>query len=668
MVQQGGQSGMGAEDARKMREALQSVTQDLQGLQRGLVAQLSEEVARLQAEKSRLMTDIEKLQAYHRALQSRQLESLSQQQIAQQQIWAKQLAQILASHLQAQIAERLNQLAAQAPSSPLPPTGDQGALTAASGHSDNALRLLASLDSTFSNTFQTLQRELTTHQSSLYEHINRMQSLEQQGEAILETLINRLREQLQAEAARPTIAPPPTPPAPPVYSDGTNDPSNRSVAGESRSFNPAGSPRSYPEPPRYPQAEPHYPNPPEPRYTPTPEENYFDARDLDQSDPDLSQPTPGNGAAIAGITSSPLPRHRQPQPPVRRSTLSFPGTPAALPSKPKKEVSQFQLGLILVLVSTLALSFHNVVVRIIGKSSTILGVFNTGGFLQLNFGNSLLILWLRMLVVLPLMVIVAMVLYPAVWRDVRKFLDAPDRRPMLNVLSSGFFLFLSQILIYIAIGQIGAGPAVTILFMYPIVTVPLAWVLFGDRPTNLRWIVMGTISLGVILTALPNLSAAGNVSGGGVLIAVLAGIAFAFYLLFMQLGFKKLHPIPVSLIQFFTIFILTSIILVLFDTNVHVDNATGFAWSGVLLGALTLIGYLTNNFGVRFMGAARASIIASSGPVLTALLAWILIQSPLQFVQILGILLVTGGVTALSFERMKGQPPAAKPVNGNSQR
>jgi drug/metabolite transporter (DMT)-like permease len=321
----------------------------------------------------------------------------------------------------------------------------------------------------------------------------------------------------------------------------------------------------------------------------------------------------------------------------------------------------------MVLISTVALSFHNVVVRIIGKESLVFGLFNLGGFLQLGLGNSILVLWLRMLVVLPLMVPVAMFLYPSVWRDTRRFLNATDRRPLFNVVGSGFFLFLSQILIYIAIGEIGAGPAVTILFMYPIVTVPLAWFLFGDRPTPLRWIVMVAISLGVILTALPNLSSANTVSGEGVFTAVLSGIAFAFYLLFMQIGFKKLHPIPVSLIQFFTIFILTSVILLLpFNLEIHVDNPGGFVLGGIILGALTLIGYLTNNFGVRFMGAARASIIASSGPVITALLAWLVIHSPLQAVQLLGILLVTGGVTALSFERMKGQPP--KPANGNGRK
>jgi drug/metabolite transporter (DMT)-like permease len=222
------------------------------------------------------------------------------------------------------------------------------------------------------------------------------------------------------------------------------------------------------------------------------------------------------------------------------------------------------------------------------------------------------------------------------------------------------------VLIYIAIGKIGAGSAVTILFMYPIVTVPLAWFLFGDRPTPLRWGVMAVISLGVIFTALPNISWEKLASGGaaGVVIAAIAGVAFAMYLILMQLGFRKLHPVPVSLLQFFTIFVLSAIILILLGPDlgvlVEADKRVGFIFGGILLGGLTLVGYLANNFGVRLMGAGLASIIASIGPVMTALLAWILIRDPLQGSQVFGIFLVTLGVGALSLERMKLQPKPKK--------
>jgi len=619
-----GQPEAGAPSAQTVESVLQSVTQDLTNLQQGVIGQLSRDVARLQAEKLRLMSDIDKLQAYYQTLQSRQLETLSQQQIAQQQLWAKQLAQVLSNHLQALMIQRLNQLASthQAVLTPQPNAGVP--LAAANGHSDHAHRLLASLDSTFSATFKALQQELNSYQSSLSQQLNRMQSMEQQGEAILEALINRLREQMQMEA-------------------------NRVVAPQM--------PREY----GYPKENGYATEGNDPRrgnYAPAPTNG-----GTAQLDPALPSPPQ---SSVRELHSRPNQLYNAASPPpiARPIPLEAPGAPLPLPTTTRQELSHFQIGLVLVLISTAALSVHNVVVRIIGRESVILGWLSggikLGGFIQLNLGNSLLILWLRMLIVLPLMVPVAMFLYPPVWRELKKFLTAPDRRPLFNVVGSGMFLFLSQVLIYIAIGKIGAGPAVTILFMYPIVTVPLAWFLFGDRPTRLRWAVMFTILLGVFFTALPGItSASGTMSGGGALIAIASGIAFAFYLLCMQLGFKKLHPIPVTLIQFSTIFVLSSVILTFLPPkDVQVDHPLGFVVGGILLGGLTLVGYLTNNFGVRYMGAALASIVASSGPVVTALLAFLLINNPLQWVQIFGILLVTLGVGALSFERMRHQRQA----------
>ncbi|NJO77038.1 MAG: EamA family transporter [Leptolyngbyaceae cyanobacterium RM1_406_9] len=335
-------------------------------------------------------------------------------------------------------------------------------------------------------------------------------------------------------------------------------------------------------------------------------------------------------------------------------------------------LSQFQIGLGLILLSTIALSLHNVVVGVIGNSTTVLGLFQLGGFLKLGLGNALLILLLRMMIVVPLMIWVAQRLYPAVWQDIKKFLISRDRRLLMTVIGSGGCLFLSQVLIYIAIAEIGPGVAVTILFMYPLITVPLAWFFFGDRPTLLRWGVMLIISVGIIFTALPRITQTSAVSGAGVAIAVGSGVAFACYLISMQICFRKLHPVPVSLAQFLTIGFLAAVSLILlpalplpdrWSAQVGIDQPLGFAIGGIFLGVLTLVGYLSNNFGVRFLGAARTSIIASTGPVLTALLAFLLTPGAftrLAGVQWLGIVIVTFGVIALSFEKMS--TVQAKPV------
>ncbi|HIK16755.1 MAG TPA: EamA family transporter [Leptolyngbyaceae cyanobacterium M33_DOE_097] len=601
MNHQGNQWQKGTNSSRSAEQILQTVSNELQNLHDGLIAQLSEEVLWLRTEKARLQTEVEALRQQQHALQTQRFEALSHQQMAQQQIWAKQLAQVIANHLQALIVERLSEMASAS-------TAKRAISISGNGTDETAQRLLSSFDASFTNTFKTLQRELDSYESSLSQQLNRMHTLEQQGATILEALIERLREQLQVEVATAR-----SPIGSPIPSNGhpTSDTAYEAA------------------PPVSPQ-------------------EFRDSFIQPSEDPATS--------TSSTAQSNPLP-------------LQFPATPVAPPPPVKRELSQFQVGLLLVLLSTLALSFHNVVVKIVGTPSVIFGWlgggYEMGGFIKLGLGNALLILWLRMLIVLPLMVPVAMFLYPPVWRDIRRFTTSDDRRPLINVFISGVSLFLSQILIYIAIGRIGPGVAVTLLFMYPIVTVPLAWLLFRDRPTRLRWVVMGIILLGVFFTALPRISWGAIVTGGatGVIVAALSGVAFAFYLLFMQLGFKKLHPVPVSLIQFATIFVLSSIVLLMpLDLGVKVGDSSGLFVGGLVLGILTLVGYLANNFGVRLMGASLASIIASSGPAVTALLGLLVINDKLQFIQFLGIFLVTFGVGLLSWERTK-QQASAKPAN-----
>ncbi len=353
MGQLGDQSETGAEEARTVEKILQTVGQDLKNLHQGLIVQLSQEVTRLQAEKSRLMSDIEKLQAYHRVLQSRQVETLTQQQTAQQQLWAKQLAQILAVHLQAQITERLNQITV--PSQQAISSAENPAALPANGHSDNAHRLLASLDTTFSNTFRTLQRELDSYQSSLSQQINRMHSLEQQGEAILEELISRLREQLQSETVR--------------------FPVNSALLIEERGYAPSDARHPLPQSSHYPPAENNFSSLENSYPIPSDSLNPFS----DRGYPDLtgeSGPTQFHNSQGVSPQAAPIP-------------IEFPAAPLPLPVKPKREINQFQLGLILVLISTVALSIHNVAVQVIGNESTILKPSKRVGLLILKFWATL---------------------------------------------------------------------------------------------------------------------------------------------------------------------------------------------------------------------------------------------------------------------------------------
>jgi drug/metabolite transporter (DMT)-like permease len=82
-----------------------------------------------------------------------------------------------------------------------------------------------------------------------------------------------------------------------------------------------------------------------------------------------------------------------------------------------------------------------------------------------------------------------------------------------------------------------------------------------------------------------------------------------------------------------------------------------------LLGVLTLLGYLLNNFGIRKIGGSRAAIIGATIPALTVIFAGFIIQETLQLEQALGVLLVTFGAVGFCFEKIRNQ---TKPYNKSS--
>ena len=139
--------------------------------------------------------------------------------------------------------------------------------------------------------------------------------------------------------------------------------------------------------------------------------------------------------------------------------------------------------------------------------------------------------------------------------------------------------------------------------------------------------------------------------------AVGAGITFSGYVLLTQMAAGKLHPIPFSLVNFSGIFVFSALSLMIplppkWAVNIDPSIWSGLIVGGIVLGVLTLFSYLLNNFAIRFAGAARASIIGTSGPALTALFGFIMIQEVLGFKQMLGMILVIVGVAAMSFERI----------------
>lgn len=599
----------GSADPREMEQLLRSMTQQLRDIQQNMGVQLSQDMARLQAEQSRLTADIQRLQNQQQQLQSRQMQS-APGRIANQQQWTKQLAQVMASQLQAELSDRFKQLAAPPPPPP-PLTGAEAPPSLSppqatpSNYNENAYRLLASLDTTLNTTFKTLQQELSSYQSSLSQQLGRMHSLQQQGEVILETLVDRLIEQLQEEASNvQTTAE--------IISGGPQQ--RLAIAQQQQQRAQTGTaPPSSPTQPRDPEK-----------------------------------------AAIAEPRTAP------------------PATPAPTPNPENKA---FLTGIILALFSSLTISFQNIVTRVILSDQSLFGL-GAGQILAPGVGNSLLILAIRMfMVVLVMGLWVAPGLYPNTWRDLKQLGNPEKRGKVWYAIGSGICLFASQFCIYIALGNIATGIAITLFFIFPPVTAILAWLIFGARPTFIFALATLTIFSGCFLTVSANIGSPGFGDPRlGAVMAIMAGLTFAGYVIFTQLSSKKLklHPAPFSVINF-TVILLLSVPLVLIGGEATGVNDGFLAWTvaegmwgalflgSLALAATTAIGYVLNNFAIPIIGAPLASVIAATGPGLTSLMALIFIGEELGLNEWLGVFIVSVWVLGISVDNMNKQKKPAPP-------
>jgi len=365
---------------------------------------------------------------------------------------------------------------------------------------------------------------------------------------------------------------------------------------------------------------------------------------LPAPDQDGSSPRSNQGEIVRSAAESPLPVV----------------PPTQLQRHPQKQSTRKRLvGLVLVLLSLLALAFENVFVNIIFNATAIpFGIASltagfpapVGGFWKPTLGNTLLVLWSRMLVVVPMAAILSLGFYRGVWRDIQQVLKSRNWGLFGTLLCSGFFLFLSKVFLYLALGVIAPGVATIIFFIYPIVLL-----LLSDRFN--RWshfIPFAMVIAGFVLTTLP--SGSGELSQFGVTLASGAAIAFALHLMLMQNLAKQLHPMPILLLNLAIVLIFSALgVMISFPASWGLVFApslsSNLVISGLVLGGVTLISYSFNTMGIARSGAASASVLGATLPILTALLAWILIQSPLTVPQLVGMVLVTLGVAALNMVR-----------------
>ena len=703
--------------SRAAENALWDIVEDLENLQQNVIKSLQDDVKRLEAEKTRLVNDIQRLIEEKDKLQQAR-------QITEQQVLIRQLAEVLAKHISSQLQSSLKTLATQSIEVEL---SEHAALrsaeinsTVASEISENVIQMLDNLDDTVTIAFSSLQQELKNYQSHLSQLLSRMHDQQQQGEEILSEFVNRLRGELEktretiplkvVTGGTPTVLQLTEP-----HKNGFLEKSPERIIAEPISLVTQESPKNensainavitFPLPQENKPSEStsvitsdssaQQSTTESPTQQNISESTSVITRDFSAQQLTTEPPTQQNiSESTSVITSDSSAQQLTTEPPIQSKTpepisvlspdssakqstkyqppltLNWQITPRRQRTRNSPNWSPIQVGFLLVASSTVMSSLYNVAVKaLFNEGSDLLGNFETQQLISPTLGNIFLILMLRLLVVVPLMLLLAPILHPPVWQDLQNLSDsvsistAPNSdktKPvlLLSVVSGGF-LFLSQVLIYIAIGKVTTGIAIALFFIYPMITGLLSWFLFRERPNLFSSGAISSIFFGQLLI-LGSYSTGTSNTSLGIISGIMSGIAFAIYVIFTRLCAPKLHPVSFALINFATMLLLSFICLLVplpSDSSLAIrsSNLLEVILSAFMLGVLTLCGYLFNNFGIRKLGGPRSAIIGAVVPILTVIFAGLMTQEKLDLIQILGVLLVTGGAVALSFEKMQTQ-------------
>lgn len=191
-----------------------------------------------------------------------------------------------------------------------------------------------------------------------------------------------------------------------------------------------------------------------------------------------------------------------------------------------------------------------------------------------------------------------------------------------------------------------------VLYSYPSLVLLLAVMFLKQRLTPALCYCLLIIYCGLVAVFIEDATAAGGRSGEmlmGAGLVFIAAFAFAVYFIGSEL---MLRSLPSRL--FTTLAMLSATAVMAVHYHWHYEWAVLLVQPWAVYGYIFLIAFFCTvvpSFmlasGIARIGAATGSLIGSSGPVITLLLAFILLDEVLSLLQITGFVLVVAGVFLL---------------------
>lgn len=244
----------------------------------------------------------------------------------------------------------------------------------------------------------------------------------------------------------------------------------------------------------------------------------------------------------------------------------------------------------------------------------------------------------RCLYGLPILVAVA-------YLEHRRYGPLPSLVVRLSILA-GVFFAADLLSWHHAVDAVGAGLATVLGNMQVLIVGLVAWLLFGERPPRPAILALPIVLAGAILiSGVVGTGAYGVNPPLGVVLGTVTAFAYAGYLLVIRRGGRDLRrpagPVAISTASTMVVAVVFGVLSGELDP---VPSWPSHGWLALVGLTSQSIGYLVISISLPRLPAALVSIILLAQPVATVVLARVLLVEEPSIEQLLGVVLVVGGI------------------------
>jgi drug/metabolite transporter (DMT)-like permease len=253
------------------------------------------------------------------------------------------------------------------------------------------------------------------------------------------------------------------------------------------------------------------------------------------------------------------------------------------------------------------------------------------------------------------------------WWERRKYGPRPSDQRLL-ALAAGVLFAIDLVAWHHCIAAVGAGLA-TVLGNVQIVLVGLAaWAVLGERPQRRVLAAVPIVLIGVVLiSGAIGGDAYGDDPALGVAFGILTALAYSAFLLVLRAGNRDVRRPAGPLFYATLTSALASLAIGLPLGELELAPSwPAHAWLVLLALSAQVVGWLLISFSLPRVPAAVTSVVLTLQPVMSVLLAMLLLSEAPSSVQIAGVAVVLGGIAlaTVGLPRLgRERQPAATPVD-----